>query len=144
MTNENLTDNDDIYYKHMVLQNEYTLLQHNYTKLQNEYTTLQNDFNKLQKDFSENTIIQSMNDMKDQYNQLLAETVPLYRFNLLSNKHKLSEKKINVSSYLIDRILNRLKRIDDDINQELQGDLYKAEFELSTVKEILEEPNNTF
>ena len=108
-------------------------------ELQQNYTDLKNMYTELQLKYSENTIIQSMNDMKEQYNQLLKETVPLYRYEHMSKKHDFLERKCQAVGVLLDHILKQLKKLDHVIHSSSENDLFKVQFEVITTREILDE-----
>ncbi|NBP13203.1 hypothetical protein EBU95_02265 [bacterium] len=108
-------------------------------ELQKNYKDLKTMYNELQLKYTENTIIQSMNDMKEQYNQLLKETVPLYRYEHMCKKHEFFERKCQAVSVLLDHILKQLKKLDYIIPKLSENDLFKVQFEIITTREILDE-----
>lgn len=107
--------------------------------MEQNYNNLKHMYTELQVKYSENTIIQSMNDMKEQYNQLLKETVPLHRYNHLTKKHDYLEKKCQAVGYLLDHILRQLKKFENIIPNTSENDLFKVQFEVITTREIIEE-----
>ena len=107
--------------------------------LQKEKDELERKYKKLQFDYSENTIIQSMNDMKKRYDNLILNTVSKYKYDLIAKKSNDQSKKICTTVVLTNHILKRLKILEQYINEGVEMDLYRIEFELLTIKEILED-----
>lgn len=107
--------------------------------LKKEKDELESKYKKLQLEYSENTIIQSMNDMKKRYEQLITSTVSKYKYDILTKKLNDQSKKIYTTVVLTDHILKRLKLLEQYINEGVEMDLYRIEFELLTIKEILED-----
>jgi len=110
-----------------------------YQKLLSKYDELQKKYNQLEHDYSENTIIESMNDMKRKYEQLVANTVPSYKHNMLSEKFDRVSHTILSSEILIEHIVKGLKKIETISSMERINLLYKVQLELIILKEILQD-----
>lgn len=110
--------------------------------LQKEKDELERKYKKLQHDYSENTIIESMNDMKKRYDHLITSTISKYKYDILAKKSIDQSKKICTTIVLTDHILKRLKILEQYISEGVEMDLYRIEFELLTIKEILDDGNN--
>lgn len=68
---------------------KYKLLKREYDSLLEELTDVKNELETLKVQYSENTIIQSMNDMRDRYQELVRTSVSKERYNdLLIQKNK--------------------------------------------------------
>jgi hypothetical protein len=113
----------------------------NYQDLENKYSDLEKKYNDLEKnheqlkhEYTENVIVQSMNDMKQKYEQLQKSTVPLYKYQLINEKYKTFVKNFSGCVVLTEHIIKVLRR--DRLNS-------KAESELITLKEILEDTLST-
>jgi len=98
-------------------------LQIKYDKLLLDYETLENEYKDLQSDYSENTIIQSMNDMKDVYNH--------------------QKKKIEKLNDIIDSILEVNKSVKLMLSVLCKNvnnieDKYLLKYRIEFIQEILE------
>ena len=77
----------------------------------------------MKKEYSENTIIQSMNDMKEQYEKIKSTSISLYSYNLLQTKFSEAMSILSTNNTLINCILKKLQNhslynyIDDDIDK---------------------------
>lgn len=128
------------------IQEDYAKLQDNYDKLQEEYVKLkennyklQEEYDKLLNDYSENVIIQSMNDMKQKYDTLLRSTVSLYKYQILQDKFTHLIRSFSGCSVLIDHTIKVLKQTKNASLLDKKNLTSKAELELITIKEILED-----
>lgn len=119
------------------LQKQNIELQKELSILNEKYNCLEEEFIKLKGEYSENTIIQSMNEMKSRYDIMIKTTVPSYKYKLLDEKYNNLVKNFVGCSVLIDYIIKLLKKSERDIMNR-KDILLKAELELITVKEILE------
>ena len=120
------------------MEDNHAKLQSEYAKLQSEHAKLQSEHAKLQNDYSENTIIQSMNEMKERYQRLLQTTVPNYKYKSLSEKYIVLIKKITGCCVLIDYIIKIFKQIDlIRPNDTIQ--MSRIEMQLLTIKDLLED-----
>jgi hypothetical protein len=120
--NDEEMDTDD---KYIYLLDKYTKLLKNYKSLCNEY--------------SENTIIESMNEMKERYEQLQKDTVSIYRYNELDKKYKKQNKVITAIYVIIENTINRLRDMDFNMMYDKQKDIYRCEIELMIILELLEQ-----
>lgn len=119
--------------------NEIEIIQEDYDKLQEEYNKLQQEYDKLLNDYSENIIIQSMNDMKQKYDTLLRSTVSLYKHQILQDKFTNLIRSFSGCSVLIDHAIKVLKQTKNANLLDKKNLISKAELELITIKEILED-----
>ena len=116
-------------------------LKQEYNCLEEEYKCLDETYNCLKKEYSENIIIESMNEMKKRYDTIVKTTVPSYKFTLLNNKYNKLVKNFTGCSVLIDHIIKLINKVENDIMNR-KNILCKAELELITIKEILEDSIN--
>ncbi|NDC95953.1 hypothetical protein EB118_21455 [bacterium] len=123
------------------LNNKYTELNNKYTELNNKYTELQKEHTNLQHNYSENTIIQSMNDMKKRYDDLVSQTVPLYRYEHSQKSLKHIQKKCSAINYFLEHVLKQLKKLDSFLPPNNENNLYKIQFEIITIMDMLEQDN---
>lgn len=119
-------------------------VQRNYRKLYQdlkvEYETLQAQFKALEQEYSENTIIQSMNDMKEQYEELLRTTVSMYRFRSVEDKNNKLILNATACSIICNHLVRLLKEIETNIfDTSSRDNLYKAQVQSSIIKEILDD-----
>jgi len=112
-----------------------------YKKLEFEYTELVDKYTNLLSDYSENTIIQSMNDMKAKYEELIATTVPEYKYNQLLEKCIRLENDRRAGVVLLEHIIRNLSQCESVriLNCERVRNLEKAKIGLTLLKEIFEE-----
>lgn len=132
-----MNENKELQEKNKVLQESLNKLNEKYNCLNEKYNCLEEEFIKLKGEYSENTIIQSMNEMKSRYDIMIKTTVPSYKYKLLDEKYNNLVKNFVGCSVLIDYIIKLLKKSERDIMNR-KDILLKAELELITVKEILE------
>lgn len=123
--------------KNKELQEENEKLKKELSTLNERYNCLEEEFMKLKKEYSENIIIQSMNEMKTRYDVMIKTTVPSYKYKLLDEKYNKIVKNCLGCSVLIDYIIKLIQKSERDIMNR-QDILLKAELELITIKEILE------
>ena len=110
-----------------------------YQTLLSKYNELLEKYNQLEHDYSENTIVESMNDMKRKYEQLIASTVPSYKYSLLNEKYERATHTIIGSDILIDHIVRGLKKLETMNSIDRTNSLYKVQLELIILKEILQD-----
>jgi hypothetical protein len=122
-----------------VLQDEDLDYSEKYTFILDKYIKLFRKYKDLKLEYSENTVIQSMNDMKERYEQLQRETVSLYRFNELQQKYKKQSKVINAVLVILENTSKRLRNLDSFLHTDRQKEVYRCEIELLIINELLEE-----
>ena len=120
------------------LKRENEKLQKSLNSLKEQYNCLETEFVNLQTEYSENIIIQSMNEMKTRYDIMIKTTVPTYKFTLLNEKYNKLVKNYSGCSVLVDYIIKLIQKSERDIVNR-KDILLKAELELITIKEILED-----
>jgi len=101
------------------------------------YRKLLDEHNALKLEYSENTIIQSMNDMKEKYNELVKNTVPLYRYDALHERKQVVQNKLIATSVLIDYILLELRQYDNIFMNEGEVDVANLKMQLAVIKGML-------
>jgi hypothetical protein len=106
--------------------------------LQNEFNALHKEHRSLQHEYSENTIIQSMNDMKDKYEQLVQSTVPSYKYHILNEKFVTMETNMLACAVLIDYINNSISKFDNIFVNMGDIDISKLEMQLNIIKDLLQ------
>ena len=115
-------------------------LRREHTELKIEHEELKIEHEDLQLNYSENIIVQSMNDMKEKYEQLQKNTIPLFKYQLLNEKYKTFVKNFSGCIVLTEHVIKVLRQIEDNNNNShtRKNLVYKAEIELMTLKDILE------
>lgn len=114
-------------------------LEEKYVYLYDKYITLLKKYKDLCNEYSENTIIQSMKDMKERYQQLEMETVPLYRYEDLEKRNNKQKRVINAVLTILENTSKRMRLLDNSVLFDKQKDLNRCEIELVIIKELLEE-----
>lgn len=109
-----------------------------FKELQLNYDELEEKYNELDENYKENTIIQSMNEMKKKYDSLIINTVPKYRYNLLSNKCEEMSKVFSSVEVIVNHIAKGIKRLDNHGTIDTNA-VYKIQLELLILKEIIQD-----
>jgi hypothetical protein len=130
-------ESDDDYFQNFgdVTKNYFT----EYINLRNDYNDLLGAFDKLKLEYSENTIIESMNDMRDRYNALIESTVSLHKYTKLNDKYNKTIKTITSIPVFLEYILVLFKDIEGRLIFDGKKELYKAEIQITIIKEIIED-----
>lgn len=110
-----------------------------FERLRLEHDELLEKYNTLQNEYSENTIIQSMHDMKERYEILLETTVSIYKYELLERKcDRLTNYGI-ATKVLVDHLLKLAKKLEEKLVASERSDLYKIEVHLMAISDMLED-----
>ena len=110
-----------------------------YDELKGNYSELSKKYAELLNEYSENTIIQSMNDMKNRYNELMIDTISICKYNELQDKYDVVSKNSIANLILLERVFRYLKYIKNNNNYKETDEGLKLELELIMIKEIIEE-----
>lgn len=129
---------DDLVLELTSLKNDYNILYEKNQKVIKEYEELDNKYATLVDNYKENTIIQSMNDMKKKYDSLIANTVPNYRYNMLNTKYEELVKVITSLEIFINHISKAVKNLEDTSTYD-SNLVYKIQLELLILKEIIQD-----
>jgi len=113
-----------------------------YKTLKRDYDTLVEEFDKLKLEYSENTIIQSMNDMKERYNELVNTTVSLYRYKALEKKYNTIYRASFSSLAIISHAKKIINKLDTRMIYDPERYLVKCKNDLDTLYEIIEDAIN--
>lgn len=105
-----------------------------YKELVDKYERLLDEHIRLQQEYSENTIIQSMRDMKEQYQQLMESTVPIYRYTFINDKYKHIQRVCD--AVLVILMLTRKECLTGENHEDLQHAVIR---DISIVKDLLED-----
>lgn len=132
---------DELKNNHEKLKKEYEELNNSHEKLKNDYEKLTNDYEKLKIDYSENTIIESMNSMKIQYEELLETTVSKYRYKKAYEKWHRLYKINNACSIVLEHCIKSFKILSEKFiyGGPNRTEMDRIRLELSLVKNILED-----
>lgn len=123
---------------------KYNCLLDLYNEQNIKYEKLMIDYEKLNNEFKENTIIESMNNMKIQYDELIKTTVSKYTYDLVYKKlHRLKQK--NTALIILLEYIE--KKIENLYNKFLYGSQRRVEIQqiksqLSTLSEILNDEDD--
>jgi 3-polyprenyl-4-hydroxybenzoate decarboxylase len=104
-------------------------------KLVETYKQLRIEHKKLLEDYSENTIIQSMNEMKERYEELVSNTISLYTHNDLKDKFTSLSKYTIHACVVLEQALKSLDRLTTSSNN---VHMYKIEVMLKNLKNLLD------
>lgn len=122
------------------IKREYDKLKKEHDKLKKEHDKFKKEYEKLKYDYSENTIIQSMNDMKEKYEELVSSSIPIYRYEYLEKKYENLKQKSSAVSVLIDYLIMAIGKIENRFTVYDGGiDTAKLEYQLSVMKILLED-----
>ena len=114
-----------------------------YERLLKKYNNLHKMYTDLQHEYSENVIVQSMNDMKRRYDELMENTVPTYKYNLAVEQKKHMLESIIGSCVIIDHVKRELKKVETETLLDRTNRLFKVQLELIMLKDILKDSTGT-
>lgn len=118
-------------------EDRYKLLLGEYTRLKEQYNNLNNEFEKLKHETSENTVIQSMNDMKTQYDRVMQNTVPLYRFKSLEQHCEHFSQTCQAAVVLLEHSRKSISGINRfNFNEKIAR---KVEIETIVIKDLIQD-----
>lgn len=137
--------------EHTELKREHTALKREHAELKREHATLKQEHAILNQEYAENTIILSMNDMRDRYNELESnykilkeenerlegETVSLHLYKIQNEKYKGLHSKAWASIILLDYIVNATKQYHNYFMYEGEVDIINLQKQLVVIKELL-------
>lgn len=109
-----------------------------YDVLKSEYDALQTKYEQLLRDYSENTIIESMNDMKRRYDEIVERSVPIYKFSVIEEKYKKMTQGVLGVDALVTHVIKSLKELENVALLDKHR-LHKLTLELIIIKEILQD-----
>lgn len=107
------------------------------TDLKEEYMKLKEEHEKLIRETSENTIIQSMNDMKEEYERVIQNTVPINRFKALEKRYALLFTTCEAAVVFLEhnrKNIFQMNRYNYD-----EKACRKAEMEIIVIKDIIQD-----
>ena len=123
-----------------ILQIEYTTLKKSLDELKLKHDKLSNEHDALKNDYRENTIVQSMNEMKERYDRLLQTTVSNHKYNILYEKYTKMIRYFTTCSVLIDHIYKLVKQTERiTYNSDIKQLLYKIVSGVNITKDIMED-----
>lgn len=122
-----------------ILQDKYDNLLVDYKELLKNFDKLKKDHDNLKIEYSENMIIQSMNDMKEKYDELVKTTVPTYKYEYIHEKWKNLKQKSQAVIVLLNFLMENIKKMEYDLHYNTILDEKKIEFQMYIMKELLEE-----
>lgn len=120
------------------LNNSYDELNSSYHEVKDSYEELKSSYNELNESYKENTIIQSMNDMKRKYDNLVLNSVPSYKYKLLTTKYEELLKVSTSADVIINHAVKLLKTLENNSSYD-SNTVYKIELELIILKEIIDD-----
>ncbi len=118
-------------------EEQYNNLLREHLQLKEQYKTLNGNFEKLKEETSENTIIQSMNDMKIEYERVMKDSVPLYRFTNVKERYDSLYQTCQAAVVLLERIRKKISTIHRFEMDETTA--RKAEMETIVVKDLIKD-----
>jgi hypothetical protein len=105
----------------MAKKSELNIMTEKYNKLLNENEVLKKTISEL----NENTIIESMNDMKIRYQELMNSTVSLEKYNTIQSMFKKAVKVINGIEIINDLSIQKIIGFNNYIQETNPGEFYK-------------------
>jgi seryl-tRNA synthetase len=122
------------------LSERHSELSERHSELSERHSELSEKYIQLENEYSENTIIQSMNDMKMKYDELVESTVSTYKYNILDKKYKKLTRIITCGSVLLEFNIKTLKRMDNNMYyQNTNSNFHKIQTNLITLKTLMDE-----
>lgn len=132
-------EHDKLKKEHVEIKKEYDKLKKEYEKLKRDHVEIKKEHEDLKYDYSENTIIQSMNDMKEKYDELVSKSIPIYRYDYLKKTHDDLKQKASAVMVLIDYLIMAIGKIESRFTiYDGSIDTEKLEYQLSVMKILLE------
>jgi hypothetical protein len=120
---------------HKTLVEDHKTLEEDYTILEQAHKTLEQAHKTLEEEFKENSIIESMNEMKERYDAMIMNTISLNRYKHLEAKYNQQSHKCIAVSVFLDHILKTLKTMDVTATN---TQYCKIQLEIMIAKELLE------
>ena len=120
--------------EYKTLEEEYKTLGEEYKTLGEEYRILEKAHKTLEEEFKENSIIESMNEMKERYDAMILNTISLNRYKHLEAKYNQQSHKSIAVSVFLDHILKSLKTMDV---MATNTQYCKIQLEIMIAKELL-------
>jgi chromosome segregation ATPase len=111
-------------------------LEKKYKELEESYKELDESYKELDESYKENAIIESMNEMKQQYDHLVLNSISLQRYKHLENKYNQEINKGIAVSVFLDHVLKKLKSCQDLSTQSSSFNC-KLQLEIIMAKELL-------
>lgn len=118
---------------------KYSALMELYTEKCEELRLLREEHEKLKYEYSENTIVQSMNAMKEQYEELITSTVAKFRYDIVNERLQSLNRIVTTCSVILEHATTGIRNISERFLYGGQNklELQKIGFELSMLSEIL-------
>lgn len=117
------------------MEDKYNKLLYDYNMLLDDYETSIEDYDKLRLEFSENTIVQSMNDMKTEYEKQIKKQKNLTNIinyiNINNNAIKVMINTLIESSFNVS-LKNKLEFINEIVESSIKKkfDIYDMDIDL--------------
>jgi predicted nuclease with TOPRIM domain len=139
--------------EYAALKREHAALKREHAALKREHAQIKQEHAILNQEYAENTIIMSMNDMRDKYIELEAtykrlreehekldnETVSLNFYNMQNQKYKELHSKTWASVILIEYIISATKQYHNYFMSEGEVDILNLQTQLLVIKDLLSE-----
>jgi len=118
------------------VQTELTRVENELNRVRENLALKEKELEKLQQEFSENTIIQSMNDMKIRYENLIDTTVSLAKYNRLLDKYNNLYRIIYSSDIFLDHACAIAAHLENVVYDSTHKNLTTLVTELKILKDI--------
>jgi len=128
--------NERLNKENKILDEEYQILDARQKGLEQSYKELEKKYKELEESYKENAIIESMNEMKQQYDHLVLNSISLQRYKHLENKYNQEINKGIAVSVFLDHVLKKLKSCQDLSTQSSSFNC-KLQLEIIMAKELL-------
>lgn len=128
-----------LFEEHIILSKDHKILREKNAELSEKNAELSEEHEKLKHEYSENTIIQSMNAMKEQYEELIASTVAKFRYDMVNERLQSLNRVVTTCSVILEHATTSVRNISERFLYGGQNklELQKIGFELSMLSEIL-------
>jgi hypothetical protein len=101
-----------------------------------KYNELLNKYEKLVEECKDNVVLESMNEMKTKYDNMLKNTVPTYKYNALTKKYEVAYTTLISCGVIIDHVSKVIKGLD---NRYDRSKVLQAQLELVMLRDIIDE-----
>lgn len=116
-------------------------LQNEHLKLKEEYEKLEEEYKQLKHEYSENTIVESMNNMKIQYEELIQTTIAKYKYDLLYEKWRKLYRVNNAIGVILNHTIRSLQALAERFLYGGQNrlEVERIKLELCMAEDIIED-----
>lgn len=101
-----------------------------------KYKELLSKYDKLVEECKDNVVMESMNEMKTKYDNMLKNTVPTYKYNALTKKYEVAYTTLISCGVIIDHVSKAIKGLETRYDK---SKILQAQLELVMLRDIIDE-----